>query len=233
MAVSCEQHRPYLAAVADNELEVVPASTLAHVRACPTCRREVETHSLLSARLQEAAAAGSSLTGAGRRRLWAAAAMATLLIAALIAGLAGWRGPGGQDQVLAAASAAQGPPQFHSSDEAAIGAWCERQSGRSMPLVALPSLVPQGARTDQVDGVQVVTLAYKTDSGSRVTVSWLNDTPSQSNISDRSVAGRTVLLVRSRSGTTVVAGDASQATLRSIAAQLQAGRGGALQPAVS
>lgn len=226
--MSCEQHRPYLAAVADNELEVVPVSTLAHVRACPACGREVETHSLLTARLREAAAAGSSLTGAGRRRLWAAAAMATLLIAALVAGQAGWRGLGGQDQVLAAASAAQGPPQFHSSDEAAIGAWCERQSGRPMPLVALPSLVPQGARTDQVDRVQVVTLAYKTNSGSRVTVSWLNDTPSQSNITDRSVPGHTVLLVRSRSGSAVVAGDASEATLRSIAAQLLAGRSAAV-----
>jgi len=231
--VSCEQHRPYLAAVADNELKLVPASTLAHVRACPACGREVETHSLLTARLREAAASGSSLTGAGRRRLWAAAAVATLLIAAMVAGLAGWRGLGGQDQVLAAASAAEGPPQFHSSDGAAIGAWCERQSGRPMPQVALPALVPQGARTDQVDGVQVVTLAYKTDAGSRVTVSWLNDTPSQSNITDRSAAGHTVLLVRSRSGSAVVTGDASQPTLRWVAAQLQAGRSAALQPAVS
>jgi len=96
-----------------------------------------------------------------------------------------------------------------------------------MPLVALPSLTPLGARTDQVAGVPVVTVAYRVDAGSRVTVSWLNAAPGPSSVVDRSVAGRTVLLVdrngplvRSPSGTAVVAGEAPAPTLRSIAAQL-------------
>ena len=216
--MSCAPHRPYLSAIADGELDLVPASTLAHVRTCRACRREVETHSLLSARLREAVApAGRS----GPRRPWVAAAVAAVLVTAMVAGLAAWRGLGGQDQVLAAASAAQGPAQFRSADQEAIGAWCERQSGRPMPVVALASLNPLGARTDQVAGAQVVTVAYRTEAGSRVTVSWLDAAASRSSVEDRSAAGRIVLLVRSSSGTAVVTGDAPAPTLRSIAAQLQ------------
>ena len=231
--MSCDQHLPYLSAIADNELELVPASTLAHVRACPACGREVETHTLLTARLREAVGPESSRSGSRLRRPWAAAAVATLLVVAMVASLAVWHGLGGQDQVLAVASAAQGSPQFHSANEAAIGAWCERESGRPMPLVALPSLIPQGARADLVDGERVVTVAYKTDAGSRVTVSWLDDTPGPSSVSNRSAAGRTVLLVRSMSGTAVVAGDAAEPTLRSIAAQLQAAHSAVIPPPVS
>jgi hypothetical protein len=231
--VSCAQHRPYVSAIADGELELVPPSTLAHARACRACECEVETHSLLTARLREAVARAPSRSGAGLRRPWAAAAVATLLVAAMVAGLAVWRGLGGQDDVLAAASAAQRPPQFHSMDEAAIGAWCERESGRPMPVVALPSLIPMGARADQIAGVRVVTVAYRTGAGSPVTVSWLDATPGRSSVVDRSAAGRMVLLVRSPSGTAVVTGDAPASTLRSIAAQLQAARSAAVQPVVS
>ncbi len=158
--------------------------------------------------------------------------MATLLMAATAAGLAAWRGLGGQDQVLAAASAAQRPPQFHSADETAIGTWCERKAGRPMPVVALPLLTPLGARTDQVAGARVVTVAYSTGTGSQVTVSWLDDTPRPSSIVDRSIAGRTVLLVQSRSGTAVVAGEAPASTLRSIAAYLEVARRTEVQAAL-
>ena len=63
----CATHQPYLPAIADGELALVPASTLAHVRDCPTCKREVETHSLLSARLRQAAQLGESPTRADER----------------------------------------------------------------------------------------------------------------------------------------------------------------------
>ncbi len=217
--MSCAPHRPYLSAIADGELELVPASTLAHVRTCRACGRELETQSLLSGRLREAVAPAPGRSGL--RRPWAAAAVAAVLIAAMVAGLAAWRGLSGQDEVLAAASAAQGPPQFRSADEAAIGSWCERQSGRAMPVVMLPSLNALGARTDQVAGARVVTVAYRTETGSRVTVSWLDAAASRSTVEDRSTAGRIVLLVRSPSGSAVVTGDAPAPTLRSIAAQLQ------------
>ncbi len=67
----------------------------------------------------------------------------------------------------------------------------------------------------------MVTVAYRTEAGSRVTVSWLDATASRSSVEDRGAAGRIVLLVRSSSGTAVVTGDAPAPTLRSIAAQLQ------------
>ena len=228
--MSCAQHRPYLSAIADGELELVPASTVVHVRACRTCGREVETHSLLTARLREAVAPAPSRSWL--RRPWAAAAVATLLVAAMVVGLTGWR-LGSQDQVLAVASAAQGPPQFQSTDEAAIGAWCERESGRPMPVVALPSLTLVGARADQVVGALVVTVSYRTGAGSPVTVSWIDATPGPSTVVDRSDTGRTVLLVRSASGTAIVAGEAPAPTLRSIAAQLQMARSAVLHTAVS
>ena len=155
------------------------------------------------------------------------AAVAAVLVAASIAGLAGWRGLGGQDQVLAAASAAQGPPQFRSADEAAIDTWCVHESGRPMAVVPLPSLTPLGARTDQVAGAQVVTVAYRTDAGSQVTVSWLDATSGPSSVEARS-AGRTVLLVRSPAGTAVVAGDAPAPTLRAVADRLRAARSAAV-----
>ncbi len=220
--MSCAQHRPYLAAIADGEVELVPLPTLAHVRTCRACAREVQTHSLLSARLREAVAPAPIRSGSWLRRPWAAAAFAMLLVAAIVAGLATWRGHGTQDQVLAAAYAAQRPPQFNSADESAIGAWCAHESGRPMPVVALPSLTPLGARADQVAGGRVVTVAYRTDAGSLVTVSWLDDARGPSSVADRSTGGRTVLLVRSASGTAVVAGEAPAPILRSIAAQLQA-----------
>ena len=218
--MSCARHRPYLSAIADGEFELVPLSTLAHVQACPACAGELETQSLLTARLRDAVAFATGRSRPWPRRSWAAAAAAALLVAAIVAGLGHWAGLGGQDQVMAVASAAQAPPQFQSADEAALGGWCERESGRPMPVVALPSLTPFGARGDQVAGARVVTVAYRTDAGSRVTVSWLNATPGRPSVVERSAFGRTVLLVRSPAGTAIVAGEAPAPTLRSIAAQL-------------
>jgi hypothetical protein len=225
--VSCEPHRQYLSAIADGEWELVPATTLAHVRTCRACGREVEAQSLLTARLREALAPARGPSEPRLRRPWAVAAVAAVVVAVTVAGLAGWRGLGGQDQVLAAASAAQGPPQFHSGDEAAIDAWCERESGRPMAAVPLPSMTPLGARTDQVGGAKVVTVAYRTDAGPQVTVSWLDATPGPPSVETRRGAGRTVLLVRSAAGTAVVAGDAPAPTLRGVADRLRAARSAA------
>jgi hypothetical protein len=218
--MSCAPHRPYLSAISDGELDLVPASTLAHVRTCRACGREVETHSLLTARLRQAVAPARTRSGSRLVRPWAVA-VAAVLVAVTVAGLAVWRGLGGQDQAVLVATAAQRPPEFRSTDEAAIGAWCERQSGRPMPLVAVPALTPVGARIDQVAGAQVVTVAYRTEAGSHVTVSWLDAARDPPGVEERSAAGRTVLLVRSPSGTAVVAGDAPVPTLRSIAAHLE------------
>jgi hypothetical protein len=227
--VSCAEHRRYLAAMADGELDLVPASTVAHVRACGSCQRELRTQSLLTARLREAVAPLPARPAPPPRRRWAAAAAAAVLVAVMAAGLATWRGLGGQDRALAAASAAQAPPQFRSANRMAIANWCERRSDRPIPLVADPGLTPLGARTDQVAGSRVVTVAYRTGTGSRVTVSWLDASPRQPSVEARSDAGRTVLLVRSPAGTAVVAGDAPESTLWSVAARLQGSRDAAAQ----
>ncbi len=48
----CEQHRPYLAALADGETELVPAATSTHVAHCRDCSEEVQTHRLLGAHMR-------------------------------------------------------------------------------------------------------------------------------------------------------------------------------------
>ena len=229
--MSCAEHVAYLAAVADGETQLVPASTLEHIRVCRGCQAEVQTHQLVTGRLREAAAAGSPQPGRTRvassipsRRLWAAATAAALVVAAAVSAFFAVQSLTGSDQVLAAAAAAQRPAQFRSVDEYAIGTWCERQSGRLMPVVALPQLAPTGARLDWLGRTEVVTLDYATDAGARVTVSWLDTNavgPTGRRIEMRSVGGRTVLLVRSPSGSAVIAGDAPVAILWSTAAQLQ------------
>ncbi len=230
--MSCAEQVAYLAAVADGETELVPPSTLAHIRACHRCQAELRTHQLLTARLREAVTARSA--GHGRtpvafvhpsRRLWAAGAAALLVVAAAVSGSLALQGRTGQDQVLAAASVAQHPVQFQSGDEHAIGTWCELQSRRPMPVVALPQLVLVGARFDRLGGTEVVTVDYVTDAGAHVTVSWLDTNAvgqSGRGIDARSAGAHTVLLVKSRSGSAVVAGDAPVAVLWSTAAELQA-----------
>ena len=234
--MSCREHRPYLAAVADGETELVPPSTLAHIRTCRRCQGELETHQLLTIRLREAAATGSARLGRTpmasarpSRRLWAAGAAAALIVVAAVAGFLAVQGLTGQDQVLATASVAQRPPQFQSDDEQAICTWCVRQSGRPMTVVALPQLAPLGARFDRLDGTEIVTVDYVTDAGAHVTVSWLDTNavgPTARRVEVRSAGGHTVLLVRSRSGSAVIAGDAPVAILWSTADRLQAAGSG-------
>jgi hypothetical protein len=223
-------HTSYLAAIADGETELVPASTLAHVAACRSCLAELKTQRLLSARIREAEADGGRArrkpvaSARQSRRLLVAGAAASLIVAVAFAATLfaqSWRG---QDQVLAAASAAQGQPAYQSGDEHAVAAWCERQSGRPMPVVALAGLSPYGARLDHLASGEVVTVDYVSDAGARVTVSWLDAT--SVGVMGRRIeahvdGARTVLLVRSSSGSAVVAGDAPAPLLWSTAAQLE------------
>src|SRR6516225_321549 len=98
--MSCAPHRPYLSAIADGELGLVPAPMLAHVRSCRACGREVETHALLTVRLRQAVAPARGRPGPWRRRA-AGAAVALALVAAGVGALAVWRGQGDQDRVAA------------------------------------------------------------------------------------------------------------------------------------
>lgn len=204
----------------------MPAATLRHVRTCSDCEREVETYRALSGRLRAAVARPTPAAAPAPARLAGAwpVAVATLVVAALAGGIAGWRTATGPDQVQVAASLAKQGPQLRSDDDAAIRAWCEQASGRPMPAVSLPSLSPVGARVDRLDGTRVVTVSYVTTARARVTVTWLDamSVPwGQRGIESRNIGGEAVLAVRSPTGRAVVTGDAPQAVLWAAAAGLE------------
>lgn len=232
---ACEEHRRYLAAIADGEGQLVPDATLDHVQACPSCQREVETHRLLSQQLRSAvtsAVAGRPAVAAqapavrqpatGRRT--ALAVIALLLVLAVIGGVRIWPLLSGDAQVAAAAEVAGQPAQFSSGDPAEIGAWCERASGRQMPQVALPQLTPEGARMDQRGGGEIVTVRYRAQDGHLVTVSWLDASPvppDRRGVEARKEGERTVLVAHSAGGTAVVSGDAPTTVFWKTVAEIQ------------
>ena len=117
--MSCAPHLPYLAAIADGELDLVPASTLAHVRNCQACGREIWANSLLWDRLRLALAPARGRRAPALRRP-VVAALAALLVALTAVVLAAWHGLAGQDQVAVAAAAAQGPLQLRSPSGTAV-----------------------------------------------------------------------------------------------------------------
>jgi hypothetical protein len=231
---ACEEHRPYLAAIADGERELVPASTVDHVRTCASCQREVDTHALLSQRLRSAVTSSaaqraigvtlpSAVRGLSRRRA-ALAVVAVLLTMAVIGGVTIWPVLSGDAQVAAAAEVAGQPAQFSSADPAEIGVWCARTSGRQMPQVTLPQLTPEGARMDRRAGSEIVTVRYRAEDGHLVTVSWLDASPvplDRRGVEARKEGGRTVLVARSAGGTAVVSGDVPTPVLWRAAAEIQ------------
>jgi hypothetical protein len=224
----CSDHREYLSALADGEIDLVPAGTVAHVDGCAECAREVGTQGRLSRMLVEAARRDEAVEPAGRRpsrhgRVVAAAA--AVLALTVLGGTFGWRTFTGDDQVAAAASLAGQPPQLRSSDSTTIRAWCEREAERPVPEVPSSTIEPVGARMDRRGTIEIVTVSYVTGQHGTVRVSWLDATltaPGVSSVQARQVSGRTVLVVTSRVGTAVVSGDAPLASLWDMAARIQA-----------
>jgi len=223
----CREHRPYLAAIADGELELVPAATLAHVADCPDCAEEADTHRLLGARLRASLNADRLPTPRRGRRSWPVRlGAAAAVVIALAGAAAGWHAYTGEDRVAAAVAVASGQAQYSSSDASTITSWCERASGRPMREVALPGLSPLGARMDHRAGADIVTVTYATPQGERINVSWLDASQAQTGGSDvqtRMIEGRTVLLVASPGGTAVISGSAPLSSLWATAARLAAG----------
>jgi len=225
----CEQHRPYLAALADGETELVPPGTLTHVSGCNDCAQEVDTHRLLGARLRETMNVDQSplRRRAGRRWLLRLGAVAAAVV--VVAGAAaGWHSYTGEDRVTAAVAVASGQTQYRSSDPTAITSWCERTSGRPMREVTLSDLSAEGARTDHRAGIDIVTVTYTTAQGARINISWLDASQaplSQAGVQTRTIDGRTVLVVTSPSGTAVISGSAPLASLWATAAAVEAGAG--------
>ena len=225
----CEQHRPYLAAFADGEAELVPAATLTHVGDCPGCAEEAHTHRLLGARLRAGVNVDRLRTPRWGGRCWPVRLGAAAAVMMALAGAAaGWQAYTGEDRVAAAVAVASEQPQDRSSDPSTLTSWCERASGRPMREVALPGLSPLGARMDHRGGTDIVTVTYATPQGDRINVSWLDASHALTDMSDvqtRMVEGRTVLLVASPSGTAVISGSAPLSSLWAAAAGIQAGAG--------
>jgi hypothetical protein len=227
----CDRHRPHLAAIADGKATLVPVATFEHVAGCSRCSAQLQLHWLLTDRLRQAAATPArapsdrpiKLRGPRRVGALAMSGAAVLLVGGLIAGTIAWQTFNREDAVAAAVSVAAQPPQFRSGDSAQIDAWCARETGQTMQDVPLPALRPVGARVDHRSGQAIVTLAYNTDMGQPVQVSWLDGqaAPRGAKIESRNIHGKNALVVPGSMGPVVVTGLAPASVLWSVAATIK------------
>jgi hypothetical protein len=229
----CANHRGYLGAIADRELELVPAESLEHVQECPDCRRELSTHRLLGERLVQAGepeargqVAGAHPTGRRHARLRLSATVAALLLVLAAGGFGAARlVQQASDPTAASVSWAGAGPQLRSTDYGQIRVWCERSSGHALPYATPASLQPVGARMDRWGDQDLPTIFFETAAGEDVTVTWIGisaPSPQQGSIETRQDGGQSLLLVRGPTGTMVVRGNTGGATLWSAAADLAA-----------
>jgi hypothetical protein len=221
---TCTPHREYLAAVADGETALVPIATLDHLRTCVDCQREIRAHETLSARLRQT---GDQLEDdvpkrqavglvAARLRLIAVSVAVAILVGA--AGVS-WFVLSRPDPVQAAMDASSQPAQIQSNDPAQVAQWCLQASGRNLPAIGLDGMHVVGARMDRVASTDIVTVAYTTPSGERITVSWLEgQVPSGSGVEDTRRSGHELLIVHSHVGTAVIIASSSDAMWQAAAA---------------
>ncbi len=228
----CREHRPYVSAFADGEVDLVPERSRAHLEECPDCAEEMVAHGLLGEKLRLALSGESAHIERRRRRLrsplrWSRAG-AVLAAAAAVAGAstAGWLlTHGAVDPVRLAVEASRQAPALQTSDAAAIARWCAQQSQRPQPVVQLPSLTPVGARMDRENGASVVTIFYTADSGQHLAVAWIDATVASTDdlhVQSRSIDGSTVLVTRTHGGSAVITGDATTTLLWRAAGAIEA-----------
>jgi hypothetical protein len=215
------EHRPFLAAIADGELELVPAPTREHVAGCDQCHAEVEAHRLLGSRLRAAANAAEPVPlpappGRARLLLPLAAAAAVLLV---IGGAALALRPTAPDPLASAMLVASQAPEYSSSDPVEIARWCTAKYGNRVPVVALPGLQPEGARMDWPHDQGVATVTYALDSET-VHVSWLSVAAGGAQPQAVNVAGRPAVLVRKHGLTALISGTATQSELLHVAQEV-------------
>jgi hypothetical protein len=221
---TCATHREFLAAIADGETALVPGATLAHIKNCADCTREIRAHQLLTSKLRQA---GEQLDiGVPRQRLvplisgrlrviGAGVAAAILVVGAGV----GWLILSRPDPVEAAVNASSQSLQIESSDPSQVGQWCLHASGRTLPAIQLDGMQLVGARMDRTASTDIVTVVYTAPSGARVTVSWLEgQTPPGSGVEDKNVSGHELLIVHSAVGTAVVTGSSAEAMWETAAA---------------
>ena len=174
-----QQAVEYAGAIADGELELVPAGVREHLAGCPECEREVRWQREVNAGLARAFAAETAgeLPGwpaAARprrsRRLPSPALLAAIAAAFLLVATAGaltlGRGPArpagvSADTVMTAAERGYGKtPALATSDPAIVAGWTESQGMGVMTPPSLAGATLMGARTWSVDGVHAVTFVY-------------------------------------------------------------------------
>jgi len=232
MLHECREHRPYLGALADGELDLVPERAREHVGQCEDCASEVAAHGLVSEKLRTVLLASAGIkTGIPsarfwhRRRVMMSSAAAVVVAVAAGAGLAEQMANHGTDAVTTAVAASYQSPVVRSSNAATIASWCARQSQRHSPVVAIPSLTPSGARMDAAGGTNVVTIFYTTPLGGHVAVGWLDASPAapgDMQVETRMVSGTQILLTHTRTGTAVISGDVPLPVLWNAAGSLEA-----------
>lgn len=231
MGDPCREHRPFVSAFADGEIDLVPERSRAHLAECPDCAEEMAAHGLLGEKLRSALG-GMQQPAAhrNRRRLharWARLAAGLAAAAAVVGGsVTGWlMTHSTADALTAAVAVSRQSPTLHSSDAQAIARWCAQRSERPQPIVQLPALVPLGARMDRESGTNIVTVFYSAESGQHLAVAWLDAdvaAPTDLHVQSRSVDGQNVLVLRTHDGTAVVSGDAPSTVLWSTAGALEA-----------
>lgn len=219
------EHRPYLAALADGERDLVPASTRAHVEDCEQCRAELESHQLLSHKLRQAwtspgtgEVSRRSRDGGARGRLLVPLAAAAAVAIAIGGAVLATRPP---DALASAVLVASRQPEYTSQNPVDIARWCTAKYGNRVPVVALPGLQPQGARMDWPQDQGVATVTYLLDKET-VHVSWLTVAEGTAQPQAMTVGGKPAVLVRKHGITALISGTASQPELLHVAQEVAA-----------
>ncbi|HEV1997174.1 MAG TPA: hypothetical protein VGR61_03460 [Candidatus Dormibacteraeota bacterium] len=175
----------YAGAVADGEMELVPADALTHIRSCSVCTREVrwqrEANTSLAGALSAEAATDTPPPAVHRSTRWrqrlpAPALVAGIAAAAVLLATAGVLSVGrhggdapvasGAEAVMTAAEHAYGsPPALASTDATAVADWtaAHGMAGMKPPTVAGTSL--SGVRGWSVGGRAAVTFVYANQAG--------------------------------------------------------------------
>jgi len=222
----CAEHRPYIGALADGEVDLVPAPTRDHVARCSECTAELEMHRLLTRRLQ----AGLSRAPVVPRRTGPRVRVGRILVTALSAaaaagvGMVGWSAAHrATDTVAVAVAASRRAPEIRSSDATTIALWCSRSSDRRPPPVSIANVELDGARMDTTGSGPVVTVFYRTEDGGHLAVRWpssYHSATTNAAVEARQASGRTVLVLYAPAGTAVLSGDVSLPQLWRVAGVL-------------
>ncbi|MGI8610235.1 MAG: hypothetical protein ACR2MY_13605 [Candidatus Dormibacteria bacterium] len=169
----------YTGAVADGELDLVPAESLAHIRSCSVCAVEVrwqrEVNLGLAGALAAEAAEEQPLAARVARRRWqrllpAPALVAGIAAAAVLVATAGvlslGRHGGGHpaqnaETLMAAAAHAYGsPPSMATSDPRVVAGWTAAHGLGEVTPPTVEGASLTGVRGWSVDGAQAATFVY-------------------------------------------------------------------------